>query len=438
MSVRAMILQGGAARWADLRACMAEPDFAAYTAGHFASNIGFWMQRIAIGWLVWTLTGSKAWLGFVAFAELFPSLLSSFIGGELADRFSRPRLFFFGTIGSTTVSFLLFWWHFNGDLDVWEVTGLMLLLGVIAGINLPPRLSMPHELVPNSLLSSALAVNTTTFNLSRLLGPAVAAPMLWLWGAEAVFFAAFLANAVFVVSLGRIAWRRAAVTVSGPRAPLRTVLADLAREKVVVAVIVLQFAQGALVRPASEMFPAFADRVFDMGETALALLNAALGLGAIVGAFVLARPRSDRDALRTIMSTSLVLAISLGAFAVTSNLWVALLILVMHGAMMSGSNNAAMAYVQLHTPKERLGRVLAVYGIVFRVAPAIGALAFGLTAEVVGLAATTLAFAAFGLATTFHYWQTVVTSGALDVPRTETGGAAPTGLQARAAAAETR
>ena len=428
MSVRAMILQGGAARWSDLKACLSEPDFGSYAAGHFASNIGFWMQRIAVGWLVWTLTGSKAWLGVVAFAELFPSLLSSFIGGELADRVSRSRLFFFGQIGSSAVSFLLFWGHWQGALDVWQITGLMVLLGVIAGINLPARLSMPHELVRSDLLPSALAVNTTTFNLSRLLGPAMAAPMLVFWGAEGVFFFAFLANAVFLVTLGRIAWRRAAVVV-GPRTPLRAVVGDLLREKVVLAVIVLQFAQGALIRPASELFPAFADRVFGMGETALALLNAALGAGAIIGAVALARPRDDANALRTIMTTSFVLAVSLGAFALTRELWVALLILLIHGAAMSGSNNAAMAYVQLHTPKDRLGRVLGFYGIVFRVAPAIGALAFGLTAELLGLAATTMAFAVFGAAATFTYWDSIRAAA-----RPAVTVAAPAGGQATAAA----
>jgi MFS family permease len=436
MSVRAIIMQGGAARWSDLKACLSEPDFGNYAAGHFASNIGFWMQRIAVGWLVWTLTGSKAWLGIVAFAELFPSLLSSFIGGELADRFSRSRLFFFGQIGSSLVSLLLFWGHWQGALDVWQITGLMVLLGVIAGINLPARLSMPHELVRNELLPSALAVNTTTFNLSRLLGPALAAPMLVIWGADGVFFFAFLANAVFLVTLGRIAWRRAAVMV-GPRTPLRAIVGDLLREKVVFGVIVLQFAQGALIRPASELFPAFADRVFDLGTTALALLNAALGAGAIIGAVALAKPRDDADALRTIMTTSFVLAASLAAFALTQQLWVALLILLVHGAAMSGSNNAAMAYVQLHTPKDRLGRVLGFYGIVFRVAPAIGALAFGLTAEVLGLAATTLAFAVFGAAATFAYWDTVCATREPEAAVPASAGAQPP-RPAKAAAPEAR
>ena len=415
MSVRAMILQGGAARLSDLRAVMGQGDFARYATGHFLSNIGFWMQRIAVGWLVWTMTVSKAWLGVVAFAELFPSLLSSFIGGELADRVSRPRLFFVGQVGSTLVSFALFWGHLTGQLGVWSVTALMVTLGFIAGINLPVRLSMPHQLVPPALLPSALAVNTTTFNLSRLLGPAFAAPVLVLYGADAVFFAAFLFNACFLFALGPIAYRTAAV-VSATRAKLSTVLGDLYRQKVILGVILLQFGQGALIRPASELFPAFADKVFAMGETALALLNGALGVGAIIGAMALAKPRDDQSALRVIMSTSMVLALSLAVFGITKSLWVAVLVLMVHGAAMSGSNNAAMAYVQLHTPSDRLGRVLGVYGIVFRVGPALGALAFGLTAEVMGLAATTLAFAACAVAATFAYWDVIVTAGAFRGP----------------------
>lgn len=437
MSVRAILLDGGAARLADLRLVMREPYFARYAYGHFLSNIGFWMQRIAVGWLVWTLTGSKAWLGVIAFAELFPSLISSMLGGMIADRVSRPRLNLVCQVGAAAVSFLLFWGQLQGDLDVWDIGWMMILLGIIAGVNLPARLSMPHELVRGTLLPSALAVNTTTFNLSRLLGPAIAAPLLLFAGAEAVFFLAFLGNAAFVVALVPIAWRPRAV-LPRANAPIRTVLQDLIRDKVVMGVMLLQFAQGAVIRPASELFPAFADRVFALGETGLALLNGALGVGAIVGALALAKPRKDDDALRLIMTTSMALALTLAVFALTQDIVWALVVLVVHGAAMSGSNNAAMAYVQLHTDPARLGRVLGVYGLVFRVAPAIGALMFGLTAELLGLGVTTVTFAVAGAVATLAYWRSVQAARAEPAAAEAPGDIAPPRSSGGAASATLR
>ena len=148
------------------------------------------------------------------------------------------------------------------------------------------------------------------------------------------------------------------------------------------------------------MFPAYAEVAFDSGAVGLGLLNAALGVGAILGALALSKARSGSQALRQIVITSIVFALSLLVFSVTGLFWLALLILVVHGSSMAASNIAALAYVQLEAPQDRLGRILALYTIIFRVGPATGAFAFGLTAEVTSLSLTGVAFGLLGLAAT--------------------------------------
>lgn len=402
--MRAMILEAATARIADLKAVSREPDFGLYILGHFATTIGFWMQRISVGWLAWVLTGSEAWLGIIAFAELFPSILTSLAGGHLADRISRTRIMLVGQVVVAAVSAALAIGHAGGWLSIEILAGMMVLLGVVAGGMLPARLAMPHLLVSREMLPSALALNSTTFNLSRLIGPALAAPILVAGGASAVFLAAFAVNAVFLIVLWRIHRRAGRSTPQTGGVSFGRVLGDLLRARDLAAVIALQFAQGALIRPASELFPAFADEVFAAGPTGLSVLNAAVGVGAIVGALGFVKARADGAALATITLTSAILCVALAAFGLTSSLWVGAALMVVYGATMGISNVVALAYVQDHVPSERLGRVLSVYGIVFRVAPALGALGFGLSAEFAGLHSTTIVFSILGGAATLVFY----------------------------------
>lgn len=402
--MRAMILQSAAGRLDDLRAVMREPSYARYAVGHFAATTAFWMQRIAVGWVTWELTGSAFWLGAVAFAELFPSLLSTFVGGALADRRGRARVMYAAQWGQAVLSGILFGLTAMGLLTVTALVLCMAALGLLAGLMLPSRLSMPHLLVRPALLPSALAVNSTTFNLSRLVGPALAAPVLLGAGASAVFAAALIGNLIFVALLASIAAGTERPQTATNPVSYATVLKGLAQSPLVLAVIALQFAQGMLVRPASELFPAFADTVFGAGELGLSVLNAALGAGAILGALALSRSRGEHEALTMIMRVSLIHALSLAAFAFTGTLWAACLVLILHGGTMTASNIAALTYVQQKTDPARMGRILSVYGIVFRVAPALGALSFGGVAEALGLGRATLLFALLGTGATAALW----------------------------------
>jgi predicted MFS family arabinose efflux permease len=179
-----------------------------------------------------------------------------------------------------------------------------------------------------------------------------------------------------------------------------TILRDLSATPLIMGILVLQFAQGVLIRPASELFPAYAEVAFDAGAIGLGLLNAALGVGAIFGALAFSKSRDTAQALRQIVTTGAVFALTLLVFSVTGLFWLALAILVVHGAAMSASNIAALAYVQLEAPQDRLGRILALYTIIFRVGPAAGAFVFGVTAEVTSLALTGFLFGLAGLVAT--------------------------------------
>ena len=389
------------ARAADFRAVFAIPAFKTYQIGNVVMTTGFWMQRIGVGWVTWQLTESEAWLGIVASAELFPSILTAVWGGVMADRQPAPRIMYLGQIASALIALGLALTYFMDVLTHWVIVALMVALGAVSGMLLPARLAMARYLVPPELLPSALAVNSTGFNLSRFVGPVLASGLLMLGSAGLVFTVAAVGFLALAVALHRIRYVPPhqdphPATADG----MLKILRDLNATPLILGILVLQFTQGILIRPASELFPAYAEVAFDAGTIGLGLLNAALGVGAMLGALAFSKARSASQALRLIVITSVVFALSLLVFSVTGLFWLALLILVVHGASMAASNIAALAYVQLESPQDRLGRILALYTIIFRVGPATGAFVFGLTAEVTSLSLTGVAFGLLGLAAT--------------------------------------
>jgi len=145
------------------------------------------------------LTESEAWLGLIAFAEPFPSILTAIWGGRIADHHPSTHVMFWGQIGSALTALALA--HAAGVLTSQKILLVMVLLGALSGGILPARLAMASFLVPRNLLPTALAVNSTGFNLSRFAGPALAAGLLVLSSATVVSLCAFVAFLVFALAL---------------------------------------------------------------------------------------------------------------------------------------------------------------------------------------------------------------------------------------------
>lgn len=409
--MRALVLTSARARGAELAAVFSHRPFAIYQAGGFLMTIGFWMQRIAVGWLTWVLTGSEGWLGLMAFAELFPSILTGVKGGQLADRHPAPKIMLWGHLALLALVLVLFLVSLADRLDATVMLIVMIMVGAISGLILPARISMAQHLAPRDLLPTALAVSSTSFNASRFIGPALASVFLIIGSPALVFGLASLGYVAAVVAL----WIIRDTPNQQPRKPAAAkvspvrIVRDLGQTPIILAVIGVQLTLGLLIRPASELFPAFSETVFQRGEAGLGYLNAALGLGAIIGALALSKARPPHAALRQILLSALLFGGTLIAFALTGNFALALLILLVHGVAMSSGNIAALAFVQLEAPQDRLGRIMGLYTIVFRAGPAIGAFLFGLTAEVTGLLACGLLFGATGLTIVWGLGQFIVT-----------------------------
>jgi MFS family permease len=375
-------------------ATLRQPNYGRYVAGNSVSLIGLWMHRIAVGWLTWNLTESGFWLGAVAFADLAPSIIIGPIGGVLADRFDRIRIITIAQFIAMLQAIVMAVLAWTGAANIWLVVGLTFLNGVVIGFNQPSRLAVVSSLVGKEHLSTAVAINSVVFNTARFIGPAaagvviVAADVGW----------AFMTNAITYVFMLMALF---SIRIPPDRKPearkSRSMLGDIADGFRYVSghagvgpLLVLMAVTSVTVRPFVELMPGFAADVFQRGAEGLATLSSTVGIGAVIGGFIMGNRKARADEPLVALRTPIFMMLAILAFAATDIYAVGLAAVAVAGYSMVTSGVAMQTAIHLSVPQEFRGRVLSLYGIIFRGGPAFGALVIGLFSEFYGLQAPTI------------------------------------------------
>ena len=177
------------------------PSYGPYVAGNSLSLVGLWVQRVAIGWLTWELTGSAAWLGIVSLADLAPALLVGPFAGAYADRADRLRIVRIAQTLAMLQALALAALTAASLMRIELLVALVLANGIVVGINQPARLSLVSSLVPRADLPTAVAINSIVFNLARFIGPALAGVLIVQSGPAAAFAFNALSFVCFLVVL---------------------------------------------------------------------------------------------------------------------------------------------------------------------------------------------------------------------------------------------
>lgn len=363
-------------------------NFAIYSAGSAVSLIGMWMQRIAIGWLTWELTKSGLWLGIVAFADFFPVLLIGPFAGAVADRWDRLRVIKTSQTIALAQATVLFGLSASGHINIGLLVALSAFQGIVVAFNQPARLALVPSLVSQADLASAVAINSVVFNLARFIGPMLAGVAIVLSGVEAAFAANALSYVVFLVALSRIR----IVSAVSRSAKQKSFTADLrdgvrytAEHPGIAALLLLLIAIGIGGRPLNELLPGFAADVFRSGAGGLSILASAIGGGAILGGLWLGHGAHSSSLTHVALGGALMGALAAIMTIATESMWVAVPAVVVFGFCMSTSGIAIQTIIQLAADPTMRGRVMGLYGLIFRGAPAVGALAAGLASAQFGL-----------------------------------------------------
>jgi len=361
------------------------PNFRTYTAGNAVSLVGTWMHRVVTGWLTWELTQSPFWLGLIAFADLFPTVIVGPFAGAYADRVDRLKVTKISQTLAMLQSVALLVLTATGFITIWLLFLLTFFLGIVSAFNQPARLALIPALVPRADLAAAVAVNSIAFNLARFIGPAAAGISIATVGIPLAYAANTLSYVAFLVALAH-------VRVAPDESPskhgsfLGDTMAGLrytTSHGGIAPLLLLFIASNLGARPIIELMPGFAAEVFQGGATALSILTSAIGAGAILAGLWVGSRGSN---LVTIcLASTLLSAVAGAAFASVSDLLPAVLFLAVTGFAMAASGISAQTVIQGVVSEEMRGRVMAIYGLIWRGGPALGALVMGTASEYVGL-----------------------------------------------------
>ncbi|HTI86199.1 MAG TPA: MFS transporter [Alphaproteobacteria bacterium] len=359
-----------------------------YAAGDAVSLIGNWVQKVAIGWLTWQLTESATWLGIVAFCDLCPAIVLSPIGGVIADRGDPRRMSLISQVFAMAQAMALLLLTWAQLIDIWGIVILSVLRGSIAAVNQPARMSMMPNLIPPEDLASAIAFNSVMANMARFIGPAIAGVIIAAGGISS----AFAINAVSYLLLLYALW---AIDIKEPEPShhgRRDMWGQIAagyqyvyQHRGIGPLLLIYSATTILVRPVTELLPGFADRIFDMGAQGLAWMTSAMGLGAMVGGMTMVRRASTERLVKAAVSSLAGLSVSIIAFALVPSFWIGMALLFAYGFSNTGSSIGTQSLVQGSVDEAFRGRVMSLYGVLFRGGPAVGALIIGSLGDTFGL-----------------------------------------------------
>jgi MFS family permease len=374
-----------------------ERDFRIFWLGQLISVTGTWMQTVAQGWLVLTLTGSPFVLGLAAAARSIPVLVLVIPAGIAADRFDRRKIVVTTSVVSTIASGLLAVMTIAGTIDIAMVLVIAIVLGVSNAFEMPARQSYVSELIGPRDLANAIALNSLLFNGARVVGPAVAGILValvgpgWAFGINAL---SFIPVIIGLLMISRVHVPRAVIAA---RYAVPEAIRYLRGEPRVAALLALLAAQTIFASGQFILGPALAQ---DLGQGAegLGVLLSAAGAGAVVGGLRLAATANRSERWRVLLLAGIALAAGLIGIGLTRSYPITLLCLVVTGWGTVTFNASSNTLIQTIVPDRLRGRMMSLYTLVLLGLMPLGGLLMGTLATQFGSAtAIALGGATYGV-----------------------------------------
>ena len=373
---------GGTARRYGFGA-FAHRNFRLFLFGQTVSLTGTWMQSIAQGWLVLLLTNSPFYVGLVSALGSLGVLLFTLYAGVIADRTDKRRTVIITQTLQMLQAFALAALVWSGHVTTGSVMALAAFLGIVSAFDIPTRQAFIFEMVGKEDLMNAIALNTSIFNLTRVLGPVLAG---FLIGAQGVAVCFFLNGVSYLAVIGSLLAMRLppwtpAVAVGSAWEGFREVVAYLRSDRRASTLVVLTAIISIFGFPYLVLMPVFARDVLRVGAAGYGLLSAAVGIGAVAGALAVAVLSARIRKGRTLVAAGTVFGSLLAVFALSRSFAVALGVLVLVGAAMIVNNALTNTLLQTHVPDHLRGRVMGFYSFMFVGMAPLGAFQAGVLAE---------------------------------------------------------
>ena len=365
-------------------ASLAIPNYRRYVAGQGISLVGTWMQTIAQGWLVYSLTGSGTAIGLLVALQMLPVLVLAPYGGLVADRVDKRRLMVVVQGAMAVLALALGILTASGTVRLWHVFVLAGCLGIATAFDNPTRQAFVTELVGPEDLRNAVSLNSVLVNAARAIGPAIAGVLIATVGVSACFL--INASSYLAVIASLLLLDRAALRPSTPapreRGQVRAGIAYASRTPELAVPLAMMALIGSLAYEFQVVLPVVARETFGGGPEVYGVMTGAMGVGAVIGGLVAAT--KGRVGTRAVIGAGFALGIAILLAALAPTLPAELGALVIVGAASVTFLASGNSTLQLASLPEMRGRVMSLWAVAFLGSTPIGGPIAGFVAEHVG------------------------------------------------------
>jgi MFS family permease len=358
-----------------------------FFSGQSVSQIGTWMQRTGVSWVVYTMTHSAFMLGLTVFVSQFPSFLFSLLGGIASDRYNRYKVLLITQIASMVQAVLLSILIFTAHYTAWEILTLSGVLGVINAFDVPARQPLIHEMVTDKAdLPNALALNSSMVNLARLIGPALSGIILVKFGAgmcfllNAVSFIAVIAS-LLLMKLPAYVPALVKKKIKSELSEGFTYLKNTASIRIMLLILGLT---SLLVLPYNTLLPVFAKVIFKGDAATYGYINSFIGIGAVANSIFLASLKPGANLKIILLINTVILGISLMIFSQLSYFPLAMLFATLSGFAMMSLTTVCLTVIQVDSDPQMRGRVMSYIAMAYFGMLPLGSLIIGAVSQRIG------------------------------------------------------
>jgi len=373
--------------------------------------MGTWMQKTAVSWLVYRLTGSAFLLGLVTFASLIPSLVLSPFAGSYIEKHNRFKIMMKSQVISMlqagTLAIMIYFKYYS----IPALIGLSLLQGIINSFDVICRQTLMMDMVGNKEdLPNAIALNSTMTNLARIIGPALAGLVLGTLGEDFCFIGNFLSYIPVLYCLYRMDIRISENTepVNNVWYELKEGFHYLIHEKELISLILLLSMNSLIVIPFNTLMPVFAKDIFKGTASTFSLFESAIGLGAVISAVYLANLKKLDHIIKIIIIAGFMLGSSVMLLAGSNLISLSVILLVVAGIGMMAQTSAINTYIQTHAHPSMRSRAISYFIMGYQGLIPVGSLLAGVVAESIGVRLTVVFQGAIGIVSIlvfYLYWK---------------------------------
>jgi len=363
-----------------------EKNFRYFWTGQCVSLLGTWVQRTAQQWLVYSLTKSPLLLGLLGVVQFTPMLLFSLFAGVFIDRFNKKRVLIVTQSIMMLLAFILSFLIWRGTIQYWHVLVVAGIMGCVNTVDMPTRQSFIPELVGKKNIVNAIGLNSSVFNVARIVGPAIAGYVMVRFGTALCFFFNGISFIAVIVGIVLIKPTHACMRNQSGKifSDVKEGLKYVKSNKIILAAVLSMFVVGTFSMNSDVIIPVFATIVLHKGAEGYSILLSIMGVGSLIAALTIATRSRKGPSKKLLYGSSILVCLFQIVLLFTHSYLISSMLLAAVGFFTVAFATSVNSTIQLNTSDDYRGRVMSVYSLATNGTTPIGNLFTGAITEKFG------------------------------------------------------